>query len=75
MIFHNQTLFIKSQRLLELNEDLFGQPVTVLLLKDQCAKQAAPDQACKPDEQSVEGRQSILLRTQEERKEHRELTQ
>ena len=49
--------------------------MTVLLLKDQRAEQAAPDQACKPDEEGVEGRQPIPLRTQEERKEHREQTQ
>ncbi len=49
-MFHNQTLFIKSQCLFELNQDLFGQPVTGLLLEDQCAEQAAPDQAREPDE-------------------------
>ena len=38
-------------------------------LEDQCAEQAAPHQACNPNEQSVEGRQPILLWAQEERKE------
>jgi len=36
--------------LLELNQNLFGLAVTVLLLEDQGAEQAAPDQAREPDE-------------------------
>jgi hypothetical protein len=61
--------------LFELNQDLFGLPVTVLLLKDQPAEQAAPDQAREQDEDGVEGCQSSLVRTQEKRKKHCDETQ
>jgi hypothetical protein len=34
-----QSVFIKAERLFELDQDLLGQSVTMLLLKDQAAKQ------------------------------------
>ena len=65
-------LLIISQCLLKLNQNLFGQSVTVALMVDQCAEQPAPDQACETNERGVEGRQQFLLWSQEERKQHRD---
>lgn len=44
-MLHKEPFFVKPKRLLELNQDLFGLPVSLLLLQNQCAEQAAPDEA------------------------------
>lgn len=74
-MFFDQAFFIKPECLFELNQDLFGLPVAVLLLNDQTAEQAAPDHAREHDGQGVEERQLIFVWTQEKRKEHRDQTQ
>src|SRR4029078_11681475 len=45
-----------------------GQSVTMLLLEDQAAKQAAPDQAAQREEQRCGRRQPAFERTEEEHK-------
>jgi hypothetical protein len=63
LMFFDQAFFVKPECLFELNQDLFGLPMTVLLLKDQATEQATPDQAREQDEDGVEGCQSILVWT------------
>jgi hypothetical protein len=71
LMLDEQSVFIKAERLFELDQDLLGQSVTMLLLKDQAAKQPAPNQAAQREEQRFGRRQPAFERTQEERKGHR----
>ena len=71
LMLDEQSVFIKAERLFELDQDLLGQSVTMLLLKDQAAKQPAPNQAAQREEQRFGRGQPAFERTQEERKGHR----
>jgi hypothetical protein len=71
LMLDEQSVFIKAERLFELDQDLLGQSVTMLLLKDQAAKQPAPNQAAQREEQRFGRRQPAFQRTEEQRKGHR----
>jgi hypothetical protein len=71
LMLDEQSVFIKAERLFELDQDLLGQSVTIMLLKDQAAKQPAPNQAAQREEQRFGRRQPAFERTEEERKGHR----
>ena len=45
LMIDKQTVFIKAERLFELNQHLFRQAVPMLLLQDQPAEQCTPGQA------------------------------
>ena len=47
-----QAVFVESKRLFDLNQDLFGQAVPMLLLKNQAAHQPTPHQAAQRQQQS-----------------------
>ena len=64
-----QAIFVEAERLFDLDQDLFGQPVTILLLKDQAANQPAPNQAARAG-QRFGRRQPAFEGTEEERKGH-----
>ena len=69
-MFDEQAVFIEPERLFDLDQHLFGQPVPMLLLENQAAEQAAPDQASQRQEQRLDRREAVLERTEQQRKGH-----
>ena len=53
LIFDKQAILIKPERLFQLDQDLFGQPVAISLLYDQPAKESAPDQGDETQEDGL----------------------
>ena len=72
LVLDEKTVFIEAERLFKLDEDLFRQPMPVLLLEDEAAEQAAPDHAGECEKQDVDGRKAAFERTQEKSTGHRE---
>lgn len=70
LMLDEQAVFIEPERLFELDQNLFGQPVAMLLLKNQAAKQPAPDQAAHRQQQGFSSRQAAFEGTEEEREGH-----
>jgi hypothetical protein len=72
LVIDKQAVFIKAERLFELNQHLFRQAVPMLLLQDQPAEQCTPRQAPESQQYAFRRREPRLHGTQKQRKDHRD---
>ena len=72
LVLNEEAVFVEAECLFKLDQNLFSQPMPMLLLEDQAAKQAAPDDTAHCEKQDFDGRKTAFEGTQQKSKRHRD---